>query len=163
MPSESWRRESWGPRAVAKVLLPSAGRGAREEANEPHKAHAPIGRGKNFGSAGRLERFVRAIAAPVMGSVITFSLLTGLVAGIAIGYFSHKVRSMAMGIAAGIAIAAIFSLAVVLRAGMALFSDIVLLGMLLGAIVGFATQRFGRAAGSSAPVRSSHWRRVSQS
>jgi hypothetical protein len=93
--------------------------------------------------------------APMMGSVITFSLLKGLLAGLAIGYFSQKVRSMAVGIAAGIAIAAILSLVVVLRAGMALFWDIVLPGMLLGAIVGFATQRFGRAAGASAPVRSS--------
>jgi len=32
---------------------------------------------------------------------------------------------------------------VILRAGMALFWDILLPGMLLGVIVGFATQRFG--------------------
>jgi len=36
-------------------------------------------------------------------------------------------------------------LVVVLHAGMALFWDIMLPGMLLGAIVGFATQKFGRA------------------
>ena len=46
---------------------------------------------------------------------------------------------------AGIGIAAVLSLLVILRAGMALFWDIMLPGMLLGAIVGFATQRFGRA------------------
>jgi hypothetical protein len=85
--------------------------------------------------------------------VITFSLLKGLVAGMAIGYFSQKVRSMMIGILAGIGIAAALSLLVVLRAGMALFWDIVLPGMLLGAIVGFATQRFGRAAGSTAAAR----------
>jgi len=80
----------------------------------------------------------------VMGSVITFSLLKGLVSGIAIGYFSQRVRSMIVGVLAGIAIAAALSFLVIWHAGMALFWDILLPGMLLGAIVGFATQRFGR-------------------
>jgi hypothetical protein len=91
--------------------------------------------------------------APIMGSVITFSLLKGLVSGIAIGYFSQRVRSMTVGIAAGILIGAVFSLLVVLHAGMALFWDILLPGMLLGAIVGFATQRFGGVRTTLASVR----------
>jgi hypothetical protein len=56
-----------------------------------------------------LTGFFEPSLAPVMGSVITFSLLKGLLSG------------------------------------MALFWDILLPGMLLGAIVGFATQRFGRS------------------
>lgn len=100
-----------------------------------------------------LSGFLEPSLAPVMGSVITFSLLKGLVAGMAIGYFSQRVRSMLIGILAGIGIAAALSLLVVLRAGMALFWDIVLPGMLLGAIVGFATQRFGRTTGSAAAAR----------
>ena len=91
-----------------------------------------------------LSGFLEPSLAAVMGSVITFSLLKGLVAGIATGYVSQRVHSMAVGILAGIAIAAALSLLVVLRAGMALFWDILLPGMLLGAIVGFATQRFGK-------------------
>jgi hypothetical protein len=87
--------------------------------------------------------------APVMGSVITFSLLKGLLAGIATGYVSHRVHSMLLGILAGIGIAAALSLLVILRAGMALFPDIMIPGMLLGAIVGFATQRFGRTRESA--------------
>jgi gas vesicle protein len=63
---------------------------------------------------------------------------------VAIGYLSQKVRSITIGIIAGIAIAAVLSLLVALRAGKALFLDIMLPGMLLGAIVGFATQRWGR-------------------
>jgi hypothetical protein len=96
-----------------------------------------------------LSGFLEPSLAPVMTSVITFSLLKGLVAGIAIGYFSKKVRSTALGIFAGLAIAAVLSLLVILRAGMALFWDIMLPGMLLGVIVGFATQRFGKQAGSA--------------
>ncbi len=92
-----------------------------------------------------LSGFFEPSLATVMGSVITFSLLKGLVVGIATGYVSHRVHSMMLGIVAGIGIAAVLSLLVILRAGMALFWDILLPGMLLGAIVGFATQRFGRS------------------
>jgi hypothetical protein len=92
-----------------------------------------------------LSGFLEPSLALVMGSVIMFSLLKGLVAGIATGYVSQRVHSMVAGIAAGIAITAVLSLLVILRAGMALFWDIMLPGMLLGAVVGFATQRFGSA------------------
>src|SRR6266481_1929838 len=92
-----------------------------------------------------LSGFFEPSLAPVMGSVITFSLLKGLVSGIATGYVSQRVHSMLLGILSGIAIAAVLSLLVILHAGMALFWDILLPGMLLGAIVGFATQRFGRS------------------
>ena len=97
-----------------------------------------------------LSGFFEPALAPVMGSVITFSLLKGLVAGVATGYVSERVHSMLLGMLAGIAIAALLSLLVILRAGMALFWDIMIPGMLLGAIVGFATQRFGRTARAAA-------------
>ncbi len=60
---------------------------------------------------------------------------------------------MLLGILAGIGIAAMLSLLVILRAGMALFWDIMLPGMLLGGIVGFATQRFGRKSEPAAAAR----------
>ena len=97
-----------------------------------------------------LSGFFEPSLAPVMGSVITFSLLKGLVAGIATGYVSQRVHSMLLGILVGIGIAAALSLLVILRAGMALFWDIMIPGMLLGLIVGFATQRFGRTPVSAA-------------
>jgi hypothetical protein len=100
-----------------------------------------------------LSGFFEPSLAPVMGSVITFSLLKGLVAGIATGYVSRRVHSMLLGVLAGIAIAAVLSLLVILHAGMELFWDIMLPGMLLGAIVGFATQRFGKKAEAVAAVR----------
>ena len=101
--------------------------------------------GGGLGLADGLSGFFEPSLAPVMGSVITFSLLKELVAGIATGYVSQRVHSMLLGILAGIGIAAALSFVVILHAGMALFWDILLPGMLLGAIVGFATQRFGRA------------------
>jgi hypothetical protein len=102
--------------------------------------------GGTLGLLDGLSGFLEPSLSPVMTSVITFSLLKGLVTGIAIGYFAKKVHSVAFGILAGLAIAAVLSLLVILRAGMALFWDIMLPGMLLGIIVGFATQRFGRQA-----------------
>jgi hypothetical protein len=108
--------------------------------------------GGTLGLLDGLSGFFEPSLAPVMSSVITFSMLKGLLAGIAIGYLSQNVRSIAIGIIAGIAIAAALSLVVVLHAGMALFWDIMLPGMLLGAIVGFATQKFGRAANAQGPA-----------
>jgi hypothetical protein len=57
---------------------------------------------------------------------------------------------MLLGILAGLAIAAVFSMLLVLKSGMALFFDIMLPGVLLGVIVGFATQRFGVRTSDSA-------------
>ena len=90
-----------------------------------------------------LSGFLEPSLAPLMTSVITFSLLKGLVSGIAIGYVSQKVHSLALGLIAGLAIGAFLSLLVVWHAGMTLFWDIMLPGMLLGVIVGFCTQKFG--------------------
>ena len=100
--------------------------------------------GGTLGLLDGLSGFLEPSLAPVMSSVITFSLLKGLLAGVAIGFFSKRVRSMPLGLLAGMAIAAVLSLVVILRAGMALFWDIMLPGMILGLVVGFATQKFGR-------------------
>src|SRR6266852_2742937 len=120
---------------------------AQEEAMSLTKPILGLAVGGALGLLDGLSGFFEPSLAPMMGSVITFSLLKGLVAGVAIGYFSQRVHSMLIGIVAGIGIAAALSLLVVLHAGMGLFLDIVLPGMLLGGIVGFATQRFGRSAG----------------
>ena len=102
--------------------------------------------GGGLGLADGLSGFFEPSLAPVMTSVITFSMLKGLVAGALIGLFATKVRSTPWGLLVGVVIAALLSLLVVLHAGMALFWDIMLPGMVIGLIVGFATQRFGRRA-----------------
>jgi hypothetical protein len=102
--------------------------------------------GGTLGLLDGLSGFLEPSLAPVMTSVITFSLLKGLVSGIAIGYVSQRFHSMFVGILAGIGIAAALSLLVILHAGIALFWDIMLPGMLLGVVVGFTTQKFGKQA-----------------
>ena len=100
--------------------------------------------GGTLGLLDGLSGFFEPSLAPLMGSVITFSLLKGLASGVSIGYFSKRVDSMPLGILVGVVIASALSMLLILKAGIALFWDIVLPGMLLGVIVGFATQRFGR-------------------
>lgn len=97
-----------------------------------------------------LSGFFEPRLAALMTSVITFSLLKGLLSGVAIGAVSQRLHSLPLGILSGVAIATVLSFLVILRAGMALLWDILLPGMLLGAIVGFSTQRFGRAATATA-------------
>src|SRR5580658_7187340 len=109
--------------------------------------------GGTLGLLDGLSGFLEPALAPVMTSVITFSLLMGLVSGIAIGYVSQRFHSMLVGIVAGFGIAAALSLIVILHAGMALFWDIMLPGMLLGVVVGFTTQKFGKQADPSRVVR----------
>ena len=102
--------------------------------------------GGTLGLLDGLSGFLEPSLAPLMGSVITFSLMKGLVSGVAIGYFAKRVHSTPLGILVGVLIAAVFSMLLILKAGMALFWDIMLPGMLLDVIVGFATQRFGKQA-----------------
>ena len=99
--------------------------------------------GGTLGLLDGLSGFLEPSLAPLMTSVITFSILKGLLSGITIGYCARKIHSILLGILAGLIIAAGFSFLLVLKSGMALFWDIMLPGMLLGLIVGFATQRFG--------------------
>jgi hypothetical protein len=131
--------------APTEVVLEQA---ARTQGNAMSLTKPMLGLavGGTLGLLDGLSGFLEPSLAPVMSSVITFSLLKGLVSGAAIGYVSEKVHSIALGMLAGMAIAAVLSLLVILRAGMALFWDIMLPGMLLGVVVGFTTQKFGRQA-----------------
>jgi len=101
---------------------------------------------------GWIERFLRAVAGAGDGKRHYVSLLKGLVAGITTGMFRSECIRWWWN-SGGHRIAAVLSLLVVLRAGMALFWDIMVPGMLLGAIVGFATQRFGRKSEPAAAAR----------
>ena len=82
---------------------------------------------------------------PIMATVILYSMGKGLVSGLVIGIVARRVRSLSVGIAAGLAVGALLSYVVTLTAEAKLFWDIMLPGALLGIVVGFATQRLGRA------------------
>ena len=97
--------------------------------------------------------FTPAVRDQLLGIVIG-STFKGLIAGLMIGFFARKVRSLPLGVVFGLAVGLI--LAGIVAAipdpnGKHYYVEIMLPGALVGAIVGYATQAFGqgRAAVSS--------------
>ena len=86
---------------------------------------------------------------PEMATIIIGSTFKGLVAGILIGFFARKVKSLPLGILFGLAIGALLALAIALMpdaiTGKHYYKEIIIPGSLVGLIVGYATQKFGAA------------------
>jgi len=95
------------------------------------------------GILGVFDGFSALLSAPetrpeIVGIVIG-STFKGLVAGVLIGYFARKVKSLPLTILFGLAVGALFAYLVTL--GTPYFWEIILPGSVLGVIVGYATQR----------------------
>jgi hypothetical protein len=84
--------------------------------------------------------------APQLATIVLGSTFKGLVAGLAIGFFARRFRSLPLGIVAGLAIGVVMALPFALgtdpTTGEQYFWEIMLPGALTGMIVGFATQRY---------------------
>jgi hypothetical protein len=78
------------------------------------------------------------------------STIKGIIAGAAAGWFAKKVNSIPAGIAFGLAIGAILAFIVCQLQGGKYYLEIMLPGSLVGAIAGWATQRYGRPSMRSA-------------
>lgn len=91
---------------------------------------------------------------PEMATIIIGSTFKGLVAGVLIGFFARKVKSLPLGILFGLVIGALLALAIALMpdaiTGKHYYKEIIIPGSLVGLIVGYATQKFGAAAGAVA-------------
>jgi hypothetical protein len=93
---------------------------------------------------------------PQILTIVFLSMLKGLVAGVLIGFFARKVRSLPLGIVFGLAVGALFAYLVAMQPnekGGHYYWEIMLPGSILGMIVGYATQKHG--AGGSAPAMGS--------
>jgi hypothetical protein len=75
-----------------------------------------------------------------IATILVGSCFKGILTGLAAGVFARKVNSVPLGILAGLAVGLILSFAVAQMQGKYYF-EIMLPGAILGAIVGFATQR----------------------
>jgi hypothetical protein len=85
--------------------------------------------------------FTPAVRSELAGIVIG-STIKGIIAGIAIGFFAKKFRSLPLGILFGLAVGAFLAFLVAyMQHGY--YLEIILPGSLVGLIVGFATQRYG--------------------
>jgi len=82
-------------------------------------------------------------ARTMMARIIIGSTVKGLIAGVAAGIFARKVNSVPLGILFGLAVGFVLALLVALMEGGHYF-EIILPGSVVGLIVGYATQQFGR-------------------
>lgn len=104
------------------------------------------------GVLGIFDGMTALISAPelrdqIMGIVIG-STFKGLVAGVLIGWFAAKVHSLVAGMAVGLLISGFFAYLVTMQPtnGVYYYFEIILPGSILGLIVGYATQRYGKSS-----------------
>jgi len=79
---------------------------------------------------------------PEIVGIVIGSTVKGLIAGVLIGFFARKVKSVPLGILFGLVVGGLLAYGVVLM-GNPYFWEIVLPGSIVGIIVGYATQRHG--------------------
>lgn len=89
-------------------------------------------------------------ARPMMAAIVTGSVVKGILTGLATGLVARWRHSTTLGVAVGAIVGA--ALSTLAAAGQPdHYWAIVLPGMLLGIVVGYATQRYGSARGAAAP------------
>jgi len=79
--------------------------------------------------------------------IIVGSTFKGLVAGVAIGYFAKKVDSLPLGVVFGLGVGLVLAWIVAAlpsATGKHYYFEIMLPGAIVGAIVGYATQKYSR-------------------
>ncbi len=79
-----------------------------------------------------------------IGSIVISSTFKGVIAGIAIGFFARKFHSLPIGVLFGLLIGAILAYLTARFAVGGYYFQIMLPGSMVGLIVGFATQKYGR-------------------
>ena len=87
--------------------------------------------------------FTPAVRDQLAGIVVS-STFKGVIAGIAIGFFAKKFNSLPLGLLFGLAIGALLAYLTARFAVGGYYFEIMLPGSLVGLIVGFATQKYGR-------------------
>jgi uncharacterized membrane protein (Fun14 family) len=87
--------------------------------------------------------------APQIAGIVLGSTFKGLVTGVLVGWFARKVDSLPLGIAFGLTVGLFFAYLIAMQPnpdGSHYYWQIMLPGGILGIIVGYATQRYGRPA-----------------
>lgn len=96
--------------------------------------------------------FYPEVASQIVGIVIG-STVKGLVVGVLVGWFARRVNSLVAGVLFGLAMGALFAYLVAAMpdpSGKHYYWEIMLPGSIVGLIVGYATQRYGRAPAQKA-------------
>ena len=87
--------------------------------------------------------FTPAVRNQLAGIVVS-STFKGVIAGVAIGFFAKKFRSLTIGILFGLAVGALLAFLTARFAVGGYYFEIMLPGSMVGLIVGFATQKYGK-------------------
>jgi MFS family permease len=93
----------------------------------------------------------------MMLGIIIGSTGKGLIAGVIIGFVARKLKSLPIGVVVGLVVGFLITLPFAVMPaenGQTYFWEIIIPGSLVGLILGFATQRYGRAPRQSAAVQS---------
>ena len=85
-----------------------------------------------------------------IGGIVIGSTIKGIIAGLAIGFFAKKYHSLPIGVLFGLIVGALLAYLTALLQG-GYYFEIILPGSIVGLIVGFATQKYGKGP---APVHS---------
>ena len=83
-----------------------------------------------------------------LGGIVVGSTIKGIIAGIAIGFFAKKFHSLPLGIVFGLLVGAFLAFLIARMQG-GYYFEIVLPGTLVGLIVGFATQKYGKSTATA--------------
>lgn len=78
-----------------------------------------------------------------LGTIVIGSTMKGIIAGVAIGFFAKKFQSLPIGILFGLVVGALLAYLTALMQG-GYYFEIILPGTMVGLIVGFATQKYGK-------------------
>jgi membrane protease YdiL (CAAX protease family) len=85
--------------------------------------------------------------------IIVGSTFKGVIVGLIAGFFARRVNSLPLGIAVGLVAGLLFAYLIAMQpdptTGKHYYWEIMLPGSLAGAIVGYATQKFGRRPGAA--------------
>ncbi len=84
---------------------------------------------------------------PQMVGIVIGSTFKGIIAGILIGFFARKVNSLPLGIVFGLGVGLLLAFAFAAMpsaTGQHYYFEIMLPGGIVGLIVGYATQKYGR-------------------
>jgi hypothetical protein len=79
-----------------------------------------------------------------LAGIIVSSTIKGIIAGVAIGFFAKKFHSLPIGILFGLAIGALLAYLTAKFAVGGYYFEIMLPGSMVGLILGFATQKYGK-------------------
>jgi len=109
--------------------------------------------GGGLGVLDGLTAWFTPAARPMIVGIVIGSTMKGMVAGVAAGWFARKVRSVPAGVAFGLVVGLLLAYAVAAmgdESGHHYYFEIMLPGSILGAVVGWATQRYGTGPAAAA-------------